>query len=40
MILNGLFSIDTLKSYSEPMKNLANRIPQKEIEQFYGIHWK
>ena len=28
MVLNGLFSIDTLKSYQEPMKILTDRISQ------------
>lgn len=31
MILNGLYSIDTLKSYEEPMKILTQRIDEKQI---------
>ena len=40
MVLNGLFSIDTLKSYHDPMKILTQRIGQDQIENLYGIHWK
>jgi hypothetical protein len=29
MVLNGLYPIDTIKSYSEPMRILAERIPKK-----------
>ena len=31
MILNGLYPLDTIKVYSEPMKILAQRIPKKTM---------
>ena len=31
MVLNGLYPIDTLKAYSEPMRILIQRIPQEAI---------
>lgn len=40
MVLNGLYPIDALKSYSEPMRILVQRIPQKKVEEEYFIHWK
>ena len=40
MILNGLYSIDTLKSFDQPMKILVERIPYKTFEDVYGLHWK
>ena len=32
MVLNGLYPIDNIKAYSEPMKVLVQRIPRKVIE--------
>ena len=32
MILNGLYSIDTLKAYDQPMKILVDRIHYKKFE--------
>ncbi len=32
MVLNGLYPIDTLKSYSQPIKILTERIPKKTME--------
>jgi len=40
MVLNGLYPIDALKSYSEPMRILVQRIPQKKVEEEYFINWK
>lgn len=40
MILNGLYSIDTIKSFDQPMKILVERIPYQNFEEAYGLHWK
>ena len=40
MILNGLYSIDTLKAYDHPMKIIVQRLPQKAFEDVYSIHFK
>ena len=40
MVLNGLYSIDTLKEYLEPVELIALRVPRSKIEDIYSIHWK
>ena len=40
MVLNGLYPIDTIKSFDEPIRILVERIPQTRIEDVYSIFWK
>lgn len=40
MVLNGLYPIDTIKSYTDPIKILTQRVPRKVLEDTYCIYWK
>lgn len=40
MVLNGLYPIDTIKQYEEPVELIAFRIEKHKLEQQYAISWK
>lgn len=40
MMLNGLYSVDTIKDFYTPIKVLVNRIPKKKVCEIYSLHWK
>jgi large subunit GTPase 1 len=40
MVLCGLYPIDIVKEYEEPLELIAYRVEKSKIEALYALHWK